>query len=60
MEIFLQMWDVGLRPLFRPLVRLANCVDLETRLESKKEICDTIYKISKELIENYRPGEQVH
>ena len=35
----LKIWDIGMRPLFRPLVKMANNLDELQRIEIKKEWC---------------------
>lgn len=40
-----EIWDIGLRPLFNPLTKLANSVDPNLRLEVKREfvlICEEL------------------
>ena len=52
------MWDIGLRPLFNPLTKLVNNVDENIRMEVKKEWCDTIYNLTAEFVNNYKPIEK--
>lgn len=46
----LKMWDVGLRPLSIPLIKMANALTAEKRLEIKQEWCDTLLKFAEPLL----------
>lgn len=52
-DLMVQVWDIGLRPLFNPLSRMANSVDEQTRREVKKEWVQTLYDLSKYFVNNY-------
>lgn len=39
------IWDIGLRPLFNPLVKLANNSNYNIRKEVKEEWCDIIFNL---------------
>lgn len=47
----LKIWDVGLRPLSIPLIKMANALAPEKRLEIKQEWCDTLLKFAEPLLE---------
>ena len=47
------IWDIGLRPLFNPLVKLANNSSAEIRKEVKEEWCNIIFNLFAEFVENY-------
>ena len=48
----LKIWDVGLRPISVPLIKMANALIPETRLEIKMEWCDTFEKFAEPLLMN--------
>jgi hypothetical protein len=48
----LRIWDVGLRPLSVPLVRMANALSPEARKEIKAEWCDTLMRFADPLLDN--------
>lgn len=50
--LILKAWDIGLRPLSIPLIRMANSLSPGTRLEIKQEWCDTIKQFVAPLLEN--------
>lgn len=53
----IQMWDIGLRPLFPPLSKLANGVAEEKRLEVKEEWCTIIYELFEHYLQSYEADE---
>jgi len=53
----IQMWDIGLRPLFPPLSKLANGVSDEKRLEVKEEWCTIIYELLEHYLQEYEADE---
>jgi SAM-dependent methyltransferase len=53
----IQMWDIGLRPLFPPLSKLANGVTDEKRLEVKAEWCTIIYELLEHYLQRYEADE---
>ena len=57
-DIVAYMWDIGLRPLFNPMIKLINNVDKDIRMEVKKEWCETIYNLTAEFVKNYKPIEK--
>lgn len=57
-DIMAYIWDIGLRPIFNPLVKLANNVDPKIRQEVKVEWCETIYNLMSDFVENYEPREE--
>jgi len=48
------IWDIGLRPLFKPLSKMANYLNEDNRLEVKKEWVSTIQDLFEYRIENYK------
>ena len=56
-DIIAYIWDIGLRPLFRPLVKLANNSSPQLRHEVKREWCEIIYNLTSDFVENYTPVE---
>jgi SAM-dependent methyltransferase len=48
----LRVWDIGLRPLSSPLIKMANSLNSELRQEIKEEWCETVCKFSNSLLEN--------
>ena len=49
----MKIWDVGLRPLFKPLSKMANNLDEISRQEIKLDWCETIYDLFNKYISNY-------
>ena len=45
----LEIWDLGLRPISPLLIKMANSFDLDTRSLIKKEWCNNLMPIVKEL-----------
>ena len=56
-DIMAYIWDIGLRPLFNPLVKLANNSSSEIRKEVKEEWCNIIFNLFAEFVENYSVKE---
>lgn len=54
----IQIWDIGLRPLFNPLVRLASGVSEELRLSVKQEWCEIFRQAFTDFLEQYAPREE--
>ena len=52
-DIMAYIWDIGLRPIFNPLAKLAGNVPLDLRSEVKQEWCSTMYDLTADLITNY-------
>lgn len=48
----LKTWDIGLRPLSVPLIKMANALKPETRREIKSEWCDTLEQFAEPLLMN--------
>lgn len=46
----LRVWDIGLRPLSVPLIKMANALSVEKRLEIKQEWCDTVERFAEPLL----------
>ena len=51
------IWDIGLRPLFNPLVKLANNSNHDIRKEVKEEWWDIIFNLFSEFVQNYTAKE---
>lgn len=47
------IWDIGMRPLFKPLSKMANSLDADIRKEVKSEWVDTFYDLFEYKVENY-------
>jgi uncharacterized Rmd1/YagE family protein len=47
------MWDIGLRPVFKPLVKMANNLSVEKRIKIKGEWCDIFEEMFSEFVKNY-------
>lgn len=52
------IWDVGLRPLFNPLVKMANTLTIEQRTSIKEEWNAIFYDLFEELLVSYKPNEK--
>ncbi|SNZ20135.1 methyltransferase domain-containing protein [Cohaesibacter gelatinilyticus] len=57
-DLMSQIWDIGLRPVFNPLAKLANGVNRETRREVKTEWCETFYDLMEHFIVNYESEKE--
>ena len=51
-KLTLQCWDIGLRPLSPHLIKMANSLPADKRMEIKEEWCETCKKFIYELLEN--------
>ena len=49
-----EIWDIGLRPLFNPLVKLASSCDSNVRLSAKKEWVKICYELLESLALSYK------
>lgn len=47
----LKIWDIGLRPISVPLIRMANSLDASTRVAVKQEWCETLARFAAPLLE---------
>jgi hypothetical protein len=54
----IKMWDIGLRPIFPPLSKLANGVPDETRLEAKEEWCTILYELLEHYLSKYEAEKE--
>ncbi len=55
----LKIWDVGLRPLSVPLIKMANALTEKNRVEIKAEWCDTVEKLATPIVEqDFEGGER--
>ena len=52
-DMLAYIWDIGMRPLFNPLAKLANTVDSDTRSSVKKEWCEIFLEMFSEYVSNY-------
>ena len=52
-ESIAQIWNMGLRPLFNPLVKMANAIDPEYRTEVKQEWCLILEEMFSEYVATY-------
>lgn len=53
----LRLWDVGLRPISAPLIKMANSVPLPLRTEIKLEWCATLERFAEPILEKQdKPG----
>ena len=52
---FLNIWDIGLRPLFKPILILASNANHRDLYKSKKLLVETIFKIFKNYLIKYQP-----
>jgi hypothetical protein len=46
----LKIWDLGLRPLSVPLIKMANSLDPARRTEIKEEWCETLMQFAEPLL----------
>lgn len=46
------IWDIGLRPLFRPLAKMANNLSVTDRVDIKEEWCDIFVELFEDILEN--------
>jgi hypothetical protein len=51
---FIKTWDIGLRPLFPSLSKLANNVSDEVRLSAKRDWCQIFYEMFSAYLANYQ------
>ena len=49
------LWDIGFRPLFKPLYEMTRKLGKNNYLKIKKEWVDIIFNLSKYYISTYRP-----
>jgi len=56
--IIARIWDIGLRPLFNPLAKMANNLNPEVRLSVKEEWCAIIRELCSELLDGYKADEK--
>jgi len=52
------IWDIGLRPLFNPLAKMANKLSDFERVEIKSEWNEIIFNLFEELINQYKPTDE--
>lgn len=57
-DLMAYLWDIGLRPIFNPLAKLANNVDYQIRRDVKKEWCQIFYDLTEHLVINYKANEE--
>ena len=56
-DLLVCFWRVGMRPLFTPLVKMANNIDADKRIEVKNEWNDIFYTMFHEYIRDYVPDD---
>jgi SAM-dependent methyltransferase len=56
----LKIWDIGLRPLSVMLIKMANALSPEKRLEIKQEWCDTLLKFAEPLLAEEMEQGSIH
>lgn len=52
-----RIWDIGLRPLFNPLARMANSLSDEERVSIKKEWNEILFDLFEESLQKYKSSE---
>ncbi|HZG84652.1 methyltransferase domain-containing protein [Paenibacillus sp.] len=57
-DILAVVWDIGLRPLFNPLVKMANNLSDGQRIEIKNEWNEIFFQLFEEVINKYRVVEE--
>ena len=57
-DIMAMIWDVGLRPLFYPLSKMANNLTLEQRVHIKDEWCQIFMDLFSDLLESYEATDK--
>ena len=55
-DLIALIWDVGFRPLFKPLFEMTTNLNKSKYINIKKEWVEILYKMSKKYISNYKPG----
>jgi hypothetical protein len=58
-DLLAKIWDIGLRPLFNPLVKMANNLNEENRNEIKEEWCEIFFDLFEDYLEEYVPQNDV-
>ncbi|MBF0343309.1 MAG: hypothetical protein HQL06_03675 [Nitrospirae bacterium] len=51
------IWDIGLRPLFNPLTKMANLHSKEDRIKIKEEWCSIFINLFEEFLNNYKADD---
>jgi len=54
----LNIWDIGLRPIFKPLILMLSNSNKTNIQKSKKLLVEIIYKIFKKFILDYKPNNK--
>ncbi len=49
----MNIWDIGLRPLFRPLSKMVSSLTPDNRSDIKREWCNLLYNFFYEYIDGY-------
>jgi hypothetical protein len=57
-DIFWRIWDIGLRPIFNPLVRMANNLTIEDRKKVKYDWILIFCELLSHFLDNYTPDEE--
>ena len=54
-DLIALIWDIGFRPLFKPLFEMTNSLNKSKYIQIKKEWVEILYTMSKKYISNYKP-----
>ena len=54
-DLIALIWDIGFRPLFKPLFEMTNSLTKSKYIQIKREWVDILYSMSKKYISEYRP-----
>ena len=54
-DLIALLWDIGFRPLFKPLYEMSKNLNKTNYIKIKKQLVNTIYNLSKHYIVNYKP-----
>tara|TARA_Y100000590_G_scaffold61369_1_gene65558 strand:- start:254 stop:1213 length:960 start_codon:yes stop_codon:yes gene_type:complete len=54
-DLIALLWDIGFRPLFKPLYEMSKSLNKTNYIKIKKQWVNTIYNLSKHYIVNYKP-----
>ena len=52
------IWDIGLRPLFRPLAKMANSLSDDARVSVKEEWNQIFIELFTEILETYEANDK--
>lgn len=57
-DIMAVIWDIGLRPVFSPLVKMANRLNNDDRANVKEEWCQIFEELFSEILKDYKAEEK--